>query len=82
MPDAEGERVSQTRAMFQRRTQRELSREDVREIIENAIGFFRILAEWKTASAETNNPKGEAAHAVAEDETGVSPAGRLREAGW
>ena len=35
-----------TVAFWQPRTRRELSREDARQIIENASGFFRVLLDW------------------------------------
>lgn len=41
--------VEETRAFWQSRTDRTLTREDAREIIENMTGFFRILLEWDRA---------------------------------
>ena len=38
--------VDDTLAVWQRRSRRQLSREDAREIVENITGFFTILAEW------------------------------------
>ena len=36
----------QTIALWQPRCTRTLDKEDAREIIENAAGFFSVLAEW------------------------------------
>jgi hypothetical protein len=41
--------VEQTIALWQRRSWRELSPEDARQIAENVTGFFTILAEWSRA---------------------------------
>ena len=57
-----------TLELWQRRTSRALTAEDGREIVENVSGFFRLLAKWRKASAETNSPNGEAAHATGENE--------------
>jgi hypothetical protein len=38
--------IDQTVAIWQKRTERKLTREDGREIIENITGFFTILQEW------------------------------------
>ena len=47
-PDSEpGDFIDQTIAVWQRRTERKLTREDGREIIENITGFFTILQEWE-----------------------------------
>lgn len=42
-----GDFIEQTIAIWQRRTERKLTREDGREIIENISGFFSILQEWE-----------------------------------
>jgi hypothetical protein len=42
-----GDFIDQTTAIWQRRTERKLTREDGREIIENISGFFSILQEWE-----------------------------------
>jgi hypothetical protein len=39
--------IDQTIAIWQKRTERKLTREDGREIIENISGFFSILQEWE-----------------------------------
>jgi hypothetical protein len=41
--------IDQTRAIWQKQTERHLTREDGREIVENMTGFFRILQEWDRA---------------------------------
>ena len=38
--------LDHTRKVFQKRTARRLSDEDCREIRENLVGFFALLAEW------------------------------------
>jgi hypothetical protein len=42
-----GDFIDQTIAIWQKRTERKLTREDGREIIENISGFFSILQEWE-----------------------------------
>jgi len=42
-----GDFINQTIAIWQKRTERKLTREDGREIIENITGFFTILQEWE-----------------------------------
>jgi hypothetical protein len=41
--------IDQTIALWQSRLQRDLSREDARQIVENVTGFFNILTEWSRA---------------------------------
>lgn len=41
--------IDQTIALWQSRLQRDLSREDARQIVENVTGFFHILSEWSRA---------------------------------
>ena len=43
----EGDFIDQTIAIWQKRSERSLIREDGREIIENITGFFTILQEWE-----------------------------------
>jgi hypothetical protein len=52
---ASGDFIDETVAFWQKRTQRKLTREDGREIIENMTGFFRILLEWDRADGEARN---------------------------
>jgi hypothetical protein len=47
MPDKEFTR--RTIDLWQRRTSRELTEEDAREITANMSGIFRLLAEWDRA---------------------------------
>jgi hypothetical protein len=42
-----GDFIEQTIDIWQKRTDRRLTREDGREIIENITGFFTILQEWE-----------------------------------
>lgn len=44
-----GDLIDQTLAIWQRRTARQLTREDGRQIIENMVGFFSVLREWDDA---------------------------------
>ena len=41
--------IGRTREVWKPRLGRDLSREDVRQIVENVTGFFAILAEWSRA---------------------------------
>jgi hypothetical protein len=41
-----------TLAVWQPRTRHDLSREDARQIVENVVGFFDVLARWR--AADTN----------------------------
>jgi hypothetical protein len=38
--------LGKTLAVWQPRSRRKLSREDVREIAENVTGFFSVLVDW------------------------------------
>ncbi len=38
-----------TLAVWQPRVDRELTREDARQIVENVVGFFDVLARWSVA---------------------------------
>jgi hypothetical protein len=53
------ELVEDARRVFQKRTERMLSSEDARQILENLSGFFSILHEWdlsKTGDEARNCP--------------------------
>jgi hypothetical protein len=41
--------LDETRRVWQPQTDRVLTREDAREIVENIVGFFDILHEWDKA---------------------------------
>jgi hypothetical protein len=41
--------INETAQFWSKRTGRELSEEDARQIIENMTGFFRVLSEWEAA---------------------------------
>lgn len=45
------ELVEDARRVFQSRTDRTLTSEDARQILENLTGFFSILHEWDRTSA-------------------------------
>ncbi|WP_136660605.1 hypothetical protein [Nitratireductor sp. XY-223] len=47
--------LDRTIEIFQTRTDRPLTREDAREMIENVTGFFRILGEWNQAEQESRD---------------------------
>jgi hypothetical protein len=46
--------IDRTVGIWQARYSRELSREDVRQIVENVTGFFSILQEWSCAAVSAN----------------------------
>ncbi len=43
------ELIEDTRVAFQKRTNRKLTAEDARQILENLVGFFTVLHEWDRA---------------------------------
>ena len=59
--------LDKTIAFWQPRTSRRLTREDARQIIENAVGFIHVLAEWDT--------KARTAQAASEPSSGGPPNG-------
>lgn len=42
--------INHTLSLWRRRSGRELSREDAREISENLAGFFEVLIQWSRAT--------------------------------
>jgi hypothetical protein len=52
-----GDFIDQTIAICQTRTERRLTREDGREIIENITGFFTILQEWERKERTAGDAK-------------------------
>jgi hypothetical protein len=48
-PTANDNLIDRTLAVWKTRLERDLSREDARQIAENVIGFFTVLAEWSRA---------------------------------
>ena len=44
---------SRTIETWQPRLDRDLNREDARQIVENVTGFFSVLAEWSRAEIPT-----------------------------
>jgi hypothetical protein len=55
--DGEGDFIDETLAIWQKRANRQLAREDGREIIENMSGFFRILQEWDRIDRAAKRPR-------------------------
>lgn len=53
--------LDHTIAMWQPLSAKPLSREDAREIIENAVGFYGTLMRW-TREVETSEPSSGGAH--------------------
>jgi hypothetical protein len=60
------ELIWRTCQVWQPRLDRDLSREDARQIAENVTGFFGLLAEW--SRAETPSPANDAAKPEISDE--------------
>ena len=57
--------IHRTIELWQQRLQRDLSREDARQIVENITGFFNILTQWSQAETaapanDTDEPAGAA----------------------
>jgi len=46
----------ETIRIWQPRCQRTLNKEDARQIIENAVGFFSVLAEWDDEGGAVRPP--------------------------
>ena len=63
------ELIGRTRAVWQTRLGRDLSREDVRQIAANVTGFFSVLAEWSRAEMPT--PANDAGKPAASDDKEV-----------
>ncbi len=54
-----GDVIDRTLAVWQKRTDRTLTREDGREILSNMTGFLRILQEWdRVERAKASAPSG------------------------
>lgn len=45
------ELVEDARKVFQKRTDRKLTNEDARQMLENLVGYFTVLHEWDRAQA-------------------------------
>ena len=52
--------LNQTIALWQPRGAHMLDEEDARQIIENAVGFFSVLAEWDAADPRTERRESKA----------------------
>jgi hypothetical protein len=65
--------IDRTLTVWKPRLGRDLSREDAREIAENIIGFFTILAEWsrveRLAAPNDNNAQAAPAPGGVHDES-------------
>ena len=48
--------TTRTLEVWQPRASRALNREDARQIIENATGFFRVLLEWLEVERQAPSP--------------------------
>ena len=57
--------IDRTRQVWQSRIRRDLTDEDARQIAENVIGFFAILAEW--SRAELSAPANDTGKPIASD---------------
>jgi hypothetical protein len=71
--------IDRTRRVWQPRLEREVGREDARQIAENVTGFFAILAEWSRAEvmpAANDNDAGADARGMTRREE--APAGSDR----
>ena len=55
------ETVEEARRIFQKRTDRTLTHEDGRQILENLVGFFSVLHEWDRVDANAANGGGPSA---------------------
>jgi hypothetical protein len=49
--------IEQTRRLWRSRLGRDVSRQDARQIAENVIGFFAVLAKWSHAERRAANDK-------------------------
>lgn len=50
--------IRETLEFWQPRTSRKLTEEDARQIIQNTVGFFRVLHEWDRADKAAQNRAG------------------------
>ena len=48
--------LDRTMARWQPRSERTLTREDARQIVENATGFVQVLLEWEAAERSAPDP--------------------------
>ena len=61
--------INRTRQIWQSRIGHEITDEDARQIAENVIGFFSILARW--SRVEMTTPANDAGKPVASDDKEV-----------
>ncbi len=57
--------IDRTRQVWKARTERDVTDEDARQILENVTGFFALLAEW--ARAELPAPANNTGKPIASD---------------
>lgn len=53
-----GKFLDEAVAFWQSQTERELKREDARQIAENLSGFFQVLSEWDTTEKKRPQANG------------------------
>jgi hypothetical protein len=58
-PDEQVRQREAARRVYEARAGRKLSDEDLREMVENLVGFFRILAEWARREPEPSPKSGD-----------------------
>jgi hypothetical protein len=46
IPEPAADRLEATRRFWEARMEKQLTREEVRQIVENFTGFFALLAQW------------------------------------
>lgn len=68
--------LEQTIALWQSRCTGTLDKEDARQIVENAVGFFEILQEWDASRCDTSSRSAEGEVSKARS-VGSSPTGRM-----
>ncbi len=49
--------IDEAISIWQKRSEKQLTREDGREIVENVMGFFSILQEWRFAELAAQSKK-------------------------
>lgn len=54
------ELVEDARQLFQKRTDRQLTSEDARQMLENLVGFFTVLNDWDRRGGRADADEGDA----------------------
>ena len=65
MATIDAEFLDRTIAVWQPLSPKPLTREDAREIIENAVGFYGTLIRWALEAKSTDTPNGNGARHAA-----------------